>query len=317
MRKFWRAVILAAFLFLSPITAGAETFLVPGGQAVGLQLRDNCLTVVAYDDACPAARDAGIKIGDVLEKIDDIPVTTPQQVLDALGSGGKTLSVTLNRNGKTVNLAVKPDENGRLGIYLRQGISGIGTVTFFDPASGMFAALGHGVSNPRGGLLAMNSGNAYRIALGEIKKGKAGDPGQLKGEGDGQQVLGTLTKNTHQGVFGHWEGSLPGEALPTAAYSDLHTGYATIRCTLDSSGVQEYSVEILKIYPENRSDGRNLLLKVTDETLLAKTGGVIQGMSGSPILMDGKLIGAVTHVLVNDPTMGYGIFIENMLDAAG
>lgn len=317
MRKFWSAVTLAVFLFLSPVAAGAETFLVPGGQAVGLQLRDDRLTVVAYDEACTAARDAGVKIGDVLEKINDTPVTSPQQVQKALENGGKTLSVTLNRKGKLVNLAVKPDDSGRLGIYLRQGISGIGTVTFFDPAMATFAALGHGVSDTRGNLLKLRSGNAYPVAIRELKIGKAGDPGQLKGEGDAGQILGKLTRNTPQGIFGQWEGSFSGTPIPTAASEELHTGPATIRCTLDDTGVQEYSVEILKIYPESRADGRNLLLKVTDETLLQKTGGVIQGMSGSPIIQDEKLIGAVTHVLVNDPTTGYGIFIENMLDAAG
>lgn len=298
MRKLWSAVTLAAFLFLSPVTAWAQTFLIPGGQAIGLRLRDDTITVAAYDDRCDAGREAGIRIGDQIEKINGIPVSTPQQVQSLLKQGTDSATVTLTRGGKRQELTV-PLCQGRLGIYLRQGISGIGTITFFDPATGTFAALGHGVSNPRGTLLALRTGSAYSVLLQDIKRGRAGDPGQLKGEADPSLPLGTLTGNTPQGVFGRLEGPLPGTPLPVAEYTQLHTGPATIRCTLDDTGVQEYSVEILKIYPESRDNNRNLLLKVTDETLLQKTGGVIQGMSGSPILMDGRIIGAVTHVCVN------------------
>lgn len=315
MRKMFRAVVLAAFLCLSPVNARGQTLLVPGGQAIGLQLRDDTVTVAAYDESCTAGREAGLKIGDQIESVNGISVTTGQDVVAALTGAEGAATVTVRRDGRQRQLTI-PLEAGRLGVYLRQGISGIGTVTFSDPATGTFAALGHGVSTPRGTLLEMVSGSACQVVLQDIKRGRPGDPGQLRGKAEADQLLGILTRNTPQGVFGRLEGGLPGTPLPVAAYSDLHTGDAAIRCTLDDTGVQEYSVEILKIYPENRSTSRNLLLKVTDEALLQKTGGVIQGMSGSPILQDGKLIGAVTHVLVNDPTTGYGIFIENMLDAA-
>ena len=146
------------------------------------------------------------------------------------------------------------------------------------------------------------------------EKGTSGTPGQLKGEAG--QSLGPLLKNTPQGVFGKSQIPFSGEALPTASYEDIHPGPAAIRSTVSSAGVREYSVEILKIYPQDRKDGRNFLLHITDPQLLQTTGGIVQGMSGSPIIQDGKLVGAVTHVLVNDPTRGYGIFIKNMLDAA-
>ena len=315
MRKTGFAAALAVVLVLCPIRAGAETCLIPGGQAIGLRLRDDSLTVAAYDEECPTGG-AGLKIGDRIEKIDGTPVTSPEAVRAALeGAGGKA-EVTILRGGRRQRVTV-PLTEGRLGVYLRQGISGIGTVTFYDPDTGTFAALGHGVSAQGGGLLTLRSGSAYRVGLGPIRRGLAGDPGQLRGEADPAGLLGNLTKNTPQGVFGKLEGPLPGTPLPTADYGSIQTGPATIRCTLDGTGVREYSVEILKIYPESKSNGRNLLLKVTDEALLTQTGGIIQGMSGSPIIQDGKIVGAVTHVLVNDPTRGYGIFIENMLDAAG
>ena len=148
-----------------------------------------------------------------------------------------------------------------------------------------------------------------------MKKGKSGDPGELKGTARSLEPIAPLLRNTAQGVFGVTTRGWRGEALPVAEYSQIHTGTASIRAQTCGQ-VQEYSVEILKIYPQTRSDCRNFLLKVTDPALISATGGIVQGMSGSPIIQDGQLIGAVTHVLVNDPTAGYGIYIQNMLDAA-
>ena len=158
----------------------------------------------------------------------------------------------------------------------------------------------------------MRSGVCYNAAILSVQKGISGKPGQLVGTLDGNDPIGTVQKNTARGIFGTIPMSQDAP-LPTGS---AKTGSATIRSTVDENGVQEYSVEILKIYPSSHQDGRNMLLKITDDRLLDSTGGIVQGMSGSPIIQDGKLVGAVTHVLVNDPTTGYGIFIENMLDAA-
>ena len=163
----------------------------------------------------------------------------------------------------------------------------------------------------------MTQGFAYKANVDAIKKGKSGDPGQLLGTVTDPEPIAALSRNTIQGVFGKTQQPFPGDALPTGAVSEISTGPAIIRSTIQNGSVQEYSVEILKIYPHSGSDGRNMLLKVTDPRLLSTTGGIVQGMSGSPIIQNGKLVGAVTHVLVNDPTTGYGIFIENMLEAAG
>ena len=148
------------------------------------------------------------------------------------------------------------------------------------------------------------------------QKGKSGDPGQLKGSAENMTVFGSLLKNTPQGVFGTTTQNWVGNPIPTAAWEELKTGPATIRSTVCGDGPREYSVEILKIYPSAQHTGRNMLLKVTDPRLLDVTGGIVQGMSGSPILQNGKLIGAVTHVFVDDPTKGYAIFAENMLETA-
>ena len=311
------AAIFSIFLFAIPVFA-ADT-LIPVGQVIGLELRSGTVTVAAFDDAVTAARDAGLQIGDEIRTIDGKPITCAEDVRAALNRSGGSVTVTVLRDGCEAKLHLEPaisPEGPKMGVFLRQGITGLGTVTFYDPDTGEFGTLGHGVSDGDGLLLPMREGKVYPAEVVRIQKGRSGAPGQLKGSLDGSQVLGTLRKNTHRGVFGTVHPAWSGDALPVAAAAEVHTGPATIRSTIDETGPREYSVEIVKIYPKNRSDGRNLLLRVTDPDLLAATGGIVQGMSGSPIIQDGKLVGAVTHVLVNDPTTGYGIFIENMLDAA-
>lgn len=311
------AILLILFL---PISVSASEMLVPVGKIVGLQLRSGSVTIAAYDeDLGTIAKNAGLRVGDEILAVDGIQVRSAEDVRDALDRCGGALSVTVRRGARQQTIEVSPRETSqgyRLGVYLRQGIAGIGTVTWYDPASGKFGALGHGVNDSGGCLLQMTQGSAYQAEILSVKKGRSGAPGQLKGAAAGNQVLGELYRNTPQGVFGIAGSPWPGQAVPTAAQEELHTGPAVIRSTVVGDTPRDYSVEILKIYPCDRSDGRNLLLHVTDPALLETTGGIVQGMSGSPILQDGKLIGAVTHVLVGDPTTGYGIFIENMLDAA-
>ena len=171
-------------------------------------------------------------------------------------------------------------------------------------------------AHANGDLVRLTKGTAYAARITDVHKGKHGAPGQLKGAMDGIEKRGCITRNTCRGIFGKPDKKWSGIPLPVAEYDEIVIGDATIRSTVDEHGPRDYSVEILKIYPEEREDGRNILLRGTDPALLAATGGIVQGMSGSPIIQDGKLVGAVTHVLVNDPTRGYGIFIDNMLDAA-
>ena len=318
MKRLIICIVSAVLFSMLPVQARAADYLIPVGRIIGLQLRGHSMTVVAYDENIGAnARAAGLKIGDEILSIDDQTITCAEDVRSALERCGNRVSLTVRRENskKDLVLSANQTQDGpRLGVYLRQGIAGIGTVTFFDPDTGIFGTLGHGVCNAKGTLLDMTTGSAYEAAIASVKKGRAGDPGQLKGStGD---ETGLLLRNTPQGVFGISKNGWPGEALPTADYETIRTGSAVIRSTVCGSSPQEYSVDILKIYPEDRPDGRNFLLRVTDPALLEATGGIVQGMSGSPIIQDGKLIGAVTHVLVNDPTRGYGIFIENMLDAA-
>ena len=321
MKRILRSIALSAALFaLLPLQAHAAELLIPVGRIVGLQLGSDTITVVAYDDALgQTARSAGLKIGDEIVKIDTTAIASADDVRTALNRCDGTVELTVRRGSKLSTLHLTPeqtDDGPRLGVYLRQGIAGIGTVTFYDPETGKFGTLGHGVSDAKGNLLNMTQGSAYEASIQPVKKGKSGDPGQLKGSADAQSVFGVLQRNTPQGVFGTTRQGWKGEPIPVAAYEDIHTGSAAIRSTVSGAAPQEYSVEILKIYPQTRTDGRNFLIKVTDQSLLDTTGGIVQGMSGSPIIQDGRLVGAVTHVLVNDASTGYGIFIGNMLDAA-
>jgi len=321
MRRMLRSAGLWLMIVaVLPLQANATRLLVPVGKVIGLQLQNDVLTVAAYDDVFgEAARSAGLKIGDEIVDINGCSVSCAEDVRSVLQGAQPPVKLTVRRGSKLNHVALTPKqtENGpRMGVYLRQGISGIGTVTFYDPVTGLFGTLGHGVSDAAGSLLQMTRGSAYEACVISVKKGKAGDPGQLKGSAEGTGAFGTLLRNTSQGVFGTTRYGWQGEAVPTARYEEILTGPAQIRCQINGEETREYSAEILKIYPETRTDGRNFLLRITDAALLQSTGGIVQGMSGSPILQDGKLVGAVTHVLVNDPTRGYGIYIENMLDAA-
>ena len=320
MKKFLNRMGLYLIL-LCFVTVGAYAqSLVPGGQVIGLELGDNTVTIAAFDEKIGTdAQKAGLQVGDRIVSINGKAVHTAADVRYAMERSEGVVEVTIQRNKKSDTLRITPvvtQDGPKLGVYLKQGVTGIGTVTWYDPETGNFGTLGHGVNNPRGELLTLISGNAYKANVVSVRKGAAGNPGQLMGALQDSTPIATLYKNTSRGVFGNTKTGWEGEALPLATAKEIHTGKATIRSTVQGNTVQEYSVEILKVYPNAGANGRNILLKVTDPALLEATGGIVQGMSGSPIIQDGKLIGAVTHVLVNDPTTGYGIFIENMLDAA-
>ena len=318
-RHFFRLACAVLSIYSAAVVTFARE-LIPVGQIIGLELSAGTVTVAAFDDSLTAARDSGLQVGDQILSIDDQTISCAEDVRRALKRSDGTVEMVVTRNGQNQQIHMEPEITStgpKLGIYLKQGITGIGTVTYYDPDTGKFGTLGHGVNDSKGTLLPMTQGNAYPASIVSVQKGKAGAPGQLKGSLKSDQLLGSLTGNTAKGVFGHAPNCWQGAALPTAAIGEVQPGAATIRSTVDSRGPRDYSVEILKIYPKSRSDGRNLLIQVTDPDLLETTGGIVQGMSGSPIIQNGKLVGAVTHVLVNDPTRGYGIFIENMLDAAG
>ena len=322
MKKMTVRIAAAAFtVFMMAQSVSAAKLLIPVGQVIGLEVRENRVTIAGFDPHLGnAAQEAGLKEGDRIAKIDGKDIHCAEDVRRALQASDGDIDISVIRGNSTKELDLEPSitsDGPKLGVFLRQGITGVGTVTYYDPDTRIFGALGHGVNDKGGDLVAMTEGFAYSAQVDAIRKGKSGEPGQLMGSVTNRQPIAALSQNTLQGVFGKSDIPFRGDMLPTAEVSEIQQGPAIIRSTIHDGTVQEYSVEILKIYPHSGSDGRNMLLKVTDQRLLEATGGIVQGMSGSPIIQDGKLVGAVTHVLVNDPTTGYGIFIENMLDAAG
>ena len=319
-----RIIIIVLVFTLSiialPFSTMAAEMLVPVGRVVGLYLGDNSMVVAGFDSILgAAAQKAGLQVGDKLIAINGRSVNCSEDISNVLRSTTGKVEVRYMRNGKIKSAKFEPvttKDGPRLGIFLQQGISGVGTVTWYDPDTGAFGALGHGVNASNGQLITVGKGSIYSASVLSVIKGKAGDPGQLLGNLRDKSSIGSIEKNIQQGIFGKMDIRWDGDALPVAQRDEIRTGSAVIRSNVKGDEVQEYSVEILKIYPNSKATGRNLLIKVTDTALLQATGGIVQGMSGSPIIQDGKLVGAVTHVLVNDPTTGYGIFIENMLDAA-
>ena len=330
MKKMAMGTALAAALLLAlPARAYAleAAELVPVGEAVGIELTTDGVMVVGLsevetgDGTVSPAADAGLKAGDVIKKIGDRETACAADFLSVVTAlRGETVRVTALRSGREVAFDVTPAKNAegnyQLGLWLRDGVSGIGTVTFYDPDSGTFGALGHGINDiDTGMLLPFDGGSITGASVVDVIRGNPGTPGELCGRFDREAVLGALEKNTDSGIFGTISADIGGEPLPVAAEDEVTLGPATILTNVSGDKVEEFSVEISRIYRE-AGDNRFLLLTVTDEALIERTGGIVQGMSGSPILQNGKLVGAVTHVLISDPTRGYGISIQDMLQAA-
>ena len=296
--------------------------LVPVGHTVGIKLFARGVVVVKLSDGGTPARACGLQTGDVIVKCGGSTVTSTEQFQVLLQkSDGSTTDLQVQRQGDPVTLTVEPEPNDQgvycIGAWIRDSMAGIGTMTYYDPATGAFGALGHGITDvDTAQLMPFADGSILPSTVKAVKKGTAGSAGELKGDFDLTADLGDLYANTNCGVFGTLDAAdhaaVLGEAVPTGT---AKAGPAVIRANVRGDTVEEYDVEILKVIP-NASDGREMVLSVTDPELIAITGGIVQGMSGSPILQDGKLVGAVTHVLLNDPCKGYGISMETMLRAA-
>lgn len=256
----------------------------------------------------------GIKPGDIIKKVNGKNVSDAATITDALQN--KTdITLTLLRNGTEKEVTVTPvntPDGAKLGLWLRDSTAGLGTVTCYDQNT--FAALGHGIFDiDTGNIMPVKYGIIQECTLTGIEKGTKGTPGALTGDISGKE-LGTITENTTSGLFG--TASRPkGKSAETANASEIKCGKAVILSDVAGNGIKEYEIEIKRLYLPS-SIGKDMIIKITDKKLIELTGGIVQGMSGSPILQNGKLVGALTHVFVNDPTRGYGIFIENMLAEA-
>ena len=319
----------------STVQVHQERILMPGGQSIGLALTTEGVFIVDTADvflkdgsAVQPAKTAGLEAGDSILRVNDTAVHSLEELTQAVAaSGGKPMEITYRREGKDLTTTVTPvaDESdiARIGVWVRDSTAGIGTMTYIDPETMTFGALGHAVTDQDSGrILPIEEGQVYQSQIMEVKKGERGEAGELHGVfTENWDSVHSLNRNTEYGVYGRMDAvetnPLYPNGLPLAAQAEVQPGPASILTTVDDTGIREFSCEILRVTPQLTPDTRSMVIRITDPELLSITGGIVQGMSGSPIIQDGKLVGAVTHVLVNDPTRGYGIFIENMLDAAG
>ena len=304
---------------------------IPGGISVGVYVQTDGIFIIGTGDIMttdgifesPAQNI--VKTGDYIISFQGEKIRRKQELIERLENfEGEELILGIRRNGKNLEVALKPvldGENRYLGIWVRDDTQGVGTLTFVTEEKN-FAALGHGISDTDSELLMeVSGGKLYDCEIIGITKGQAGVPGKLAGKifYNQEHFLGRISGNLSGGIYGMANNklmeSIDNETIPIALKQEVHEGEAKILSSVDGS-LKEYSVEIRKIYRGETDINKGMEIVVTDERLLELTGGIVQGMSGSPIIQDGKLVGAVTHVLVNDPTRGYGIFIENMLEAA-
>ena len=307
--------------------------LIPGGNAIGVRLNTKGVLVVAVTDVIDVngerkspAKDAGLKVGDSILEINGTKVTDAEHVVNILNDlKDTTVEILVQRNRAeflTESIPVKSIQDNcyRLGIWVRDKTSGIGTLTYYNKETNEFGALGHGiVDTDTGGLLSVEKGKIMNAKISKIEQGKKGTPGEIRGVFyETKNLLGDISVNSPYGIYGTMNGENINfnysESIPIGFKEEVKEGKAHILSTVDDNKVEKFEIEIIKIQQQSKVDQKSMIVKITDPRLLEKTGGIVQGMSGSPIIQDDKLIGAITHVFVNDPTKGYGIYIEWMLE---
>lgn len=321
------AIILSCFTASNLVYADErEVYL--GGFPAGFILNTTTVQVVGVCDVltqdgmkCPA-RECGIKTGDIIEKINNIEINCTNDVNVAVSEDFKNVKIQVLRNEQTIEVetsAVTEITSGkkRLGLLIKDNLNGIGTVTYIDKSAGVFGALGHPVTDEKNNLQKINGGSVYGCKIYEVKRGVRGTPGELRGIFENDNMIGNAVLNCKAGVFGKISKEINTENLikiKTASIDEVQMGKASVYSTVGGNGVEEFEVSIVKIDKDGNGN-RSFVIKIDDPNLIIKTGGIVQGMSGSPIVQNGKLIGAVTHVFVNDPTRGYGISIDKMLSS--
>ena len=321
-------IILAVLYVSSPTVAFADTKneVYLGGFAAGFMLNTQTVEVIGICDVltdgglCCPARDCGIKSGDIIRKVNDIEVTSAEELNNLMNEDFSLYKLTLLRNGENITIDISPvkDKSSgkkRFGLLVKDSINGIGTVTYIDKNSNTFASLGHPVTDNSGNIIKINGGSIYGCLIYDVKKGWRGNPGELKGVFENDNMIGSVLVNSKSGIYGSISKEFSTDNLTKIEKGDINSvsiGKAKIYSSLADKEVCEYDISIVKVDSTNK-ENKNFVIKIDDKRLIDKSGGIVQGMSGSPIVQNGKLIGAVTHVFVNDPTRGYGIAIEKMI----
>lgn len=320
-------VILCSFAIVPMSAYADENELYLGGFPAGFILNTTTVHVVGVCDVMTRegmqspARDCGIQGGDIINKINGIEITSAESVNTIIGEDYKKFEIEVIRNNESITFetnAVTELSSGkkRLGLLVKDSINGIGTVTYIDKTNQKFGSLGHPVIEGEK-IQKINGGIIYGCHIFDVKKGVRGTPGELKGMFDNGNIIGKASVNCSCGVFGDFSAEYDFGKLTKikpANIEEVKIGDAEIYTTIKGNEVKKYAISVVKVDKDNK-ENRNFVIKINDKNLIDATGGIVQGMSGSPIVQNGKLIGAVTHVFVNDPTRGYGIAIENMLSS--
>ena len=308
-----------------PVSVAQNRMVMPGGQSIGVALKTRGALVIGMSDVngmeSPARR-AGLRTGDRIVSVDGKPIESAMALSDCLTGENQLMTVARDDAERIVPVTALADSRDgcyRLGAWVRDSTAGVGTLSFYDPESGGFAALGHPITDAdTGAIMPIGEGYIYESRIVGLEKGQSGAPGELKGEFfQDEKRIGEAGENHELGLYGAADAPLINPLFPNGisvmARSEVQLGAAQIITTIEGKGMQMYDCEIAKRYPQDRPDARSLVIRITDPALLQTTGGIVQGMSGSPVIQDGRLAGAVTHVFVNDPTQGYGLYAEWML----
>ena len=302
-----------------------KTTVIPLGNAIGLKLYTEGVLIVGMSEINGEKpyEKSGIKEGDRIIAINNNKISNTEDLIETVNkSSGKEIIIKYIREESEETTSITPvrtnDNEYKIGLWVRDAAAGVGTATFYQPSTGLFASLGHGITDiDTGDLITIANGELVTTNIVNIQKGEKGNPGEIRGSIEEGKKIGEVYKNTSFGIFGKISNSnvlgVTEQEMEVANRDEIKIGKAQIICELETGKKEYYDIEIQKIYTGNSKDNKSMMIKVTDERLIEKTGGIIQGMSGSPIIQDGKFIGAVTHVLVNDPTSGYGVFADMML----
>lgn len=305
-----------------------EKSVTPCGTPFGVKLYTRGVMVISMEDIAingkylNPAKNAGIQVGDIILSVNGIETDTNEKLSEIVTSSkGKSIKLKVRRDNVIFTTTLSPvscdNSQYRIGIWVRDSSAGIGTMTFYDDNTGCFAGLGHGICDDDAGtILPLLSGDIVTAEISGLTKGTAGSAGSLRGYFADDTSIGTILTNSERGVFGKAEKApIDNDEIPIAWKQNVHTGEAKILATIDGNTPKYYSAWIESVSRNDSQETKNMVIHITDEELLDKAGGIVQGMSGSPIIQDGKLVGAVTHVFVNDPTRGYAIFAENMYES--
>ncbi len=290
---------------------------IPGGMPFGIKIRSEGVMVISVEEGSPAQR-SGIRAGDVIMSVNGDAVSTNAEISEKIQCTSADATVVFRRKDCEISVRLTPESSDsglKMGAWVRDSAAGIGTLTYYDPESGRFGGLGHAVSDvTTGEAVPLGEGEITRAHIYDVVRGKEGCAGELCGLIMPNSDIGEISCNSSSGVFGMLKEPLDGEPVPMAFRQEVQTGPATVLTTLDGGTPKEYSIEIERINLLDLNGSKAMVIRITDGELLEKTGGIVRGMSGSPILQNGRLAGAVTHVLVNDPTRGYAVFAETMLE---